>query len=66
MESNIQKPLWLTNETIEQLKKDLAAFPNPYEGAPPEEDFEFDGFSDIKRENAQFAWDVFTKYNIPF
>lgn len=66
MELNTQRPWWLTDEIIEQLKKDLEAFPNPYEGAPPETDFEFDGLVDMKREKAQSALDILTKYNIPF
>ena len=64
MESNTSRPWWLTEQRIEQLKNDLAKYPNPYDGEPLE--IIFDAPIDMDRYKAQSAYDILTEYRIPF
>ena len=62
--SNINRPDWLTDEAIKELRHDIAICPNPY----TEEDIAnwvFDGANDFKRDNAYMAIKTLKKYGIP-
>lgn len=64
MESNIIKPKWLDEQTIEELRNDIAICPNPY----TEEDvdnIELDGSFDAQRLNAYEAINTLNRYGIP-
>ncbi|MEE0859430.1 MAG: hypothetical protein U0M12_08205 [Acutalibacteraceae bacterium] len=58
-----QRPDWLTDEIVEELKKDLVRCSNPYTEEEVEE-LECDGYIDIKRANAKTAKDILVKYGI--
>lgn len=66
MESNISRPEWLTDERIEQLKKDWLAYPDIDGARAYLKDAEFDGLIDMKKTRSKHAYDVLSKYNIPF
>ncbi len=64
MESNIIKPKWLDEQTIEELRNDIAICPNPY--TKEEVDcIELDGSFDAQRLNAYEAIKTLTHYGIP-
>ena len=58
------KPWWLTDEKIEELKQNLAKYPEADLNNPLE--IEYDGLIDMDRYKAEAALEILTKYNIPF
>lgn len=65
MASNIvlARPEWLTDELIEDMKKEVAECPNPYTEAEIAK-LELDGDMDIKRYNAYVAKSTLTEYSL--
>ena len=62
--NSLDKPWWLTDDKIKELKEDFAAYPEVDLNNPLE--IEYDGLIDIKRQRAETALKILTKYNIPF
>ena len=66
MESNILRPDWLTEKRIEQLKDALFEYPNIHSDPFRDDEYVLDGAMNLKKLFVQHAYDVLTKYNIPF
>ena len=61
---NPNRPKWLTEDVIKELRHDIETCPDPY---TDEEiaTLEFDGKIDMKRDNAYMAIKTLNKYGIP-
>lgn len=62
--SDYDRPEWLTDKVVEELRHDIAICPNPYTDSEVA-NLEFDGNVDMKRDNAYMAIKTLNKYGIP-
>ncbi len=65
LNTNLEKPDWLTEKRIETLRQDIVACSNPYTENDPEINT-LDGELDMIRYNAYYAIKTLTEYGIPF
>ena len=63
LNTRIERPDWLTDEDIKQLREDITKCSNPYTDEELNE-LPFDEPLDMNRANARTAIDILTKYNL--
>ncbi len=65
LNTNLERPDWLTKERIKELRQYIADCSNPYTENDPEVTT-LDGNLDVERFSAYYAIKILTKYRIPF